>query len=96
MWRFKDNFEVLSRGFGKCVTGDTLIITPQGMKEIGSYFNYLQDDVETYIKPQVDTVLNKDGQMEKVMCGVYSGLKDTKILKTKQGIEIETSLNHPL
>lgn len=96
MCRFKDNFEVLSRGFGKCVTGDTLIITPQGMKEIGSYFNYLQDDVETYIKPQVDTVLNKDGQMEKVMCGVYSGLKDTKILKTKQGIEIETSLNHPL
>lgn len=96
MCRFAYNFEVLSRGYGKCVAGDTLIITPDGFKEIGSYFNYRQDNVETYIKPDVNTVLNRNGEMENVLCGVYSGLKDTRILKTKQGIEIEPSLNHPM
>lgn len=96
MCRFAYNFEVLSRGYGKCVAGDTLIITPDGLREIGSYFNYRQDNVEAYIKPNVNTVLNRNGQMESVLCGVYSGLKDTRILKTKQGIEIEPSLNHPM
>ena len=73
MCRFAYNFEVLSRGYGKCVAGDTLIITPDGLREIGSYFNYRQDNVEAYIKPNVNTVLNRNGQMESVLCGVYSG-----------------------
>ena len=96
MLRFPYNFEVLSRGYGKCVAGDTLIITPEGLKEIGSYFNYQNDNVETYIKPKVQTVLNRNGHMENVLCGVYSGLKQTRVLRTRQGIEIETSLNHPM
>ena len=94
--RFASVYGVFPRGYGKCVSGDTLILTNEGVKEIGSYFNYQDDNVETYIIPKQMTVSNRHKQMENVIAGVYSGYKDTKKIYTEEGIEIEPSLNHPV
>lgn len=94
--RFVSVYAVFPRGYGKCVAGDTLILTNEGVKEIGSYFNYQDDNVETYIVPKGLTVGNRHKQNEKVVAGVYSGHKKTKKIFTNEGIEIEPSLNHPM
>ncbi len=95
--RFVSVYAVFPRGYGKCVSGDTLILTNEGVKEIGSYFNYQNDDIETYIIPKKPlTVGNRHKKMENVISGVYSGYKDTKKIYTNEGIEIEPSLNHPM
>lgn len=95
MARFKHFHAVLSRGSGKCVVGDTLLFTDNGIKEIGSYFNYQNDNIET-IKEQEITMLNMNGELETSPRGIYSGYKDTKKIKLKLGYEIESTLNHKL
>lgn len=95
MARFKHFHAVLSRGSGKCVVGDTLLFTNDGIKEIGSYFNYQNDDIET-IKEQNITMLNMNGELETSPRSIYSGYKDTKKIKLKFGYEIEATLNHKL
>lgn len=93
--RFKYSHIVLPRGYGKCISGDSLILTEDGLKEIGEYFNYQKDGVETYNIPNVK-IVNRHGKLESTNAGVYTGYKDTKIIRTDDGYEIEASLNHPL
>lgn len=93
--RFKYTHIVLPRGYGKCISGDSLILTEDGLKEIGEYFNYQKDGVETYNIPNVK-IVNRHGKLESTNAGVYTGYKDTKIIRTTDGYEIEASLNHPL
>lgn len=93
--RFPYSHIVLPRGFGKCVSGDTLLLTDNGLVEIGSYFNYKDDNEESYIISDIN-IVNRYGKLESTNAGVYNGLKDTKIIKNDLGIEIEVSNNHPL
>lgn len=93
--RFPYSHIVLPRGFGKCVSGDTLLLTDNGLVEIGSYFNYKDDNKESYIISDIN-IVNRYGKLESTNAGVYNGLKDTKIIKNDLGIEIEVSNNHPL
>lgn len=93
--RFQSTMGVFSRGYGKCVTGDTLLFTEQGIKEIGEFFNYQQDDKETYYSHNI-RLLNRYGELEVSDKGVYSGYKQTKKITTEEGYEIETTLVHPL
>lgn len=93
--RFDYTHIVLPRGFGKCISGDSMLLTEDGIKEIGSYFDYKSDDKESYIVSNIG-IVNRYGEIEKTNAGVYSGYKDTKIIKNDIGLEIETSLNHPL
>lgn len=95
MSRFKHFHAVLSRGSGKCVTGDTLIFTDQGIREIGSLFNYQNNDVET-IKEQKINILNRYGELETSPRGIYSGYKDTRKITTQLGYSVECTLNHKL
>ena len=66
------------------------------MVEIGDYFDIDENSDETYLITDNLKVQNQNGQMEKVEMGVYSGIKDTFIIETEEGHEIEVSHNHPL
>lgn len=93
--RFRTNMGVFSRGYGKCVAGDTLIPTNEGYVEIGSLFDYQDNNVETDYDMNV-TVLNREDKVTDSDAGVYSGKKPTKIITTKKGYTIETTFVHPL
>ncbi|MFA6667757.1 MAG: LAGLIDADG family homing endonuclease, partial [Bacilli bacterium] len=95
MSRFSSTYGVFPRGFGKCVSQDTMLFTNQGLKEIGEYFNYSDSRNEFYTAHNIKT-LNKDGQLELSDKGVHNGFKDTKRIITEEGYELEGSLNHPI
>lgn len=95
MARFKHFHGVLSRGSGKCVVGDTLLFTDNGIQEIGEFFDYQDNNIET-IKEQPLFLLNRYGKLELSPRGIYSGLKKTKKITTQFGYEIECTLNHKL
>ena len=93
--RFIRNYGTFPRGYGKCVTGDTILFTEIGMVEIGEFFNYQNNNIETYYDPKIK-LLNRYSNLVNVQGGVYSGFKKTKKITTEEGYQIETSLNHPL
>ena len=89
-------YGVYPRGYGKCVKGDTLILTNDGVKEIQNLFNVEENGDEAYSLYDDLKIQNRYGELEKVSAGVYSGYKDTLVINTEEGFEIEPSLNHPL
>lgn len=93
--RFKNSYCVLPRGAGKCVAGDTLILTSDGVKEIGSYFNYQNDNIETISDLGIE-IVNRYGNKEPTTKGIYSGRKPTIKLTTNEGYSIEGTYAHPL
>lgn len=94
-YRFQEVHCVLPRGSGKCIVGDSLIFTDNGIKEIGSLLDYKKDNVE-FIKNGNVNILNKDGVLEKSPRSIYTGYKPTKKITLKYGYEIEATLNHKL
>ena len=93
--RFVSLYGVFPRGYGKCVTGDTLIFTEDGIKEIGELFDYQSDGNETYYDTKVK-VLNKDGVLENTESGVYNGKQKTRTIVVNEGYSITGTLEHPI
>jgi len=93
--RFVSVYSVFPRGYGKCVSSDTLIFTDEGIKEIGEYFNYLKTKKEFYIFNNIN-LLNGTGRLEKSTKGIYSGYLPTKIITTEEGYRLEGTYNHPI
>lgn len=93
--RFISVYGVFPRGWSKCVVGDTLLFTDEGMKEIGEFFDYASDDIETYTSHSIN-LLNRNGVLENSNKGVYSGYKPTKLISSEEGYEIEGTHNHPI
>lgn len=93
--RFVSTYGVFPRGYGKCQAGDTIIFTEDGMKELGSFFNYSKLNKEFYIDANIK-IANRYGQLESTNAGVYSGLQNTKIIETEEGYQVENSYNHPI
>lgn len=93
--RFFSLYGVFPRGWSKCVSGETILYTKDGLKEIGEFFNYIKTGKEFYITQSID-LINKNGVLENSNKGVYSGYKDTKIIKTEEGYALEGTLNHPI
>lgn len=93
--RFLSMYGVFTRGWGKCVSGDTYLFTDKGVKPIGEFFDYQNNDSETYYLQNIN-VTNRYGVLENTDSGIYSGYKDTKKIQTYEGYEIESTLNHPL
>lgn len=91
--RFMNMYGTFSRGYGKCVSGDTLVFTDKGVKEIGDFFNYQNDNVETYYDTQ-ENVVNRYGKLEKTKLGLYNGKKECVNIKTSDGYEISGTHNH--
>lgn len=93
--RFLSTYCVQPRGSGKCVAGDTLILTSEGIREIGYYFNYKNDNNE-FIKDLDIEIVNKYGDKEHTCRGIYSGKKPTIKITTNEGYSIEGTYIHPL
>ena len=91
--RFMNMYGTFSRGYGKCVSGDTLLFTDRGIKEIGEFFNYQNDDVETYYNTQ-ENVVNRYGRLETSKLGLYNGKKECFNIKTVDGYGIVGTPNH--
>lgn len=94
--RSKGLYSIYNRGYGKCVTKDTLIYTSEGIKEIGSFFNYRSDGMETKYNNLDIEVVNRAGRPCKVTKGIYSGKKPCKKIKTREGYELSGTYVHPI
>lgn len=93
--RFFSEYGCFPRGWGKCVAGDTLLYTSDGLREIGSYFNYQNDDKETEYALNLD-VVNQNGEKAHSFYGIYSGYKHTKKITTQEGYSLEGTYVHPI
>lgn len=92
-FRYHKVFVTASRGSAKCVTGDTLLFTENGMKEIGSLVNY--DTEEKEVDKEVK-LLDGFNEMQNTNVIFVNGKRKTKKVKTSYGFEIEGSYNHPI
>lgn len=81
---------------GKCISGDSILLTNEGMREISEFFDVEENGEEVYSLYKDLKIQNRYGEPEEVEAGVYSGYKDTVKIETEEGHEIEVSLNHPL
>lgn len=78
---------------GKCVTRDTLVLTEDGLVEIGDYVPHdLKPD--TFRKHTVN-LLGRDG-LEPTSHVYANGITPTVKIVTKMGFEIEGTCNHPM
>jgi ribonucleoside-diphosphate reductase alpha chain len=95
MARFISNYAVFPRGYGKCQSSDTLIITDSGIKELGSFFEYDTSKKERYIRTGFN-IVNRYNKLETTNAGVYSGFLPTKKVITEEGYGVECTNNHPM
>ena len=92
-FRYKKLGIVASRGISKCVTGDTLISTSNGLVKIGDIANWSKEEKTEF---KENYVMNINGDIELSDVIFSNGLKDTKKVKTSYGYEIEGTNVHPL
>lgn len=91
--RYKKVGIVATRGMSKCVTGDTLITTSNGLVKIGDLAKWEKEESEVV---SFNTVMNMNGEMEMSDIIVNSGYKDTKKIRTRCGYELEGTHVHPV
>lgn len=91
--RFMSMYGTFSRGYAKCIKGDSLIFTDEGIREIGEFFNYQNDNIETHYNTQAN-VVNRYGELEKTKLGLYNGKQDCITVKTSDGYEITGTRIH--
>ena len=81
-------------GIGKCVAGDTCIITSEGLKnfkDIAYQQNALDIPEDTFI-PYITSVSSKG--VKKITKFYYGGKKQTMQFKTNLGVKTKSALNH--
>lgn len=91
--RFMSMYGTFSRGYAKCIKGDSLIFTDEGIKEIGEFFNYQNDNIETHYNTKVN-VINRYGKLEKTKLGLYNGKQECITVITNDGYEITGTKIH--
>lgn len=91
--RFMSMYGTFSRGYAKCIKGDSLIFTDEGIKEIGEFFNYQNDNIETHYNTKVN-VINRYGKLEKTKLGLYNGKQECITVTTNDGYEITGTKIH--
>lgn len=91
--RFMSMYGTFSRGYAKCIKGDSLIFTDDGIKEIGEFFNYQNDNIETHYDTKVN-VVNRYGKLEKTKLGLYNGKQKCVTVTTSDGYEITGTKIH--
>ena len=93
LMRYKKVGIVATRGLSKCVVGDTLITTDNGLVKIGDLANWEKEESEVI---SFNNVMNMNGEMEMSDIIVNSGYKDTKKIRTRYGYELEGTYVHPV
>lgn len=91
-WNKPSPMWVASRGSGKCVKGDTLIHTDNGVCEIRELIG---DNVEMEKVPINASVLGEDG-FQTIEYGWNNGKQKTRKITTRMGFELEGTLHHPI
>ena len=87
----------LDTGVGKCITGDTRVLTNQGLVKIEDMNPGLtKSDTDTEMPEESNWKVFVDGSWEDVKSFYYGGEKPTRKLTTHHGIELEGSLVHPV
>ena len=83
---------------GKCLTEDSLVLTPEGYKTITEIFkeNNLETECVEKIIPVKYPLINKDGNIENTKNFTFNGRKKVNKITTKTGLKIKGTLNHPL
>jgi ribonucleoside-diphosphate reductase alpha chain len=82
----------IGRRSGKCVTGDTLIPTPRGMKRLDSLGDASLGAPE--YQPLSVQVLQEGGATARTAFFYNGGVKETKKIRTYSGFELEGTPNH--
>lgn len=94
LWNRKYPMLIASRGAGKCITGDSIVMTDSGFNEIGTLVGY---NTEEFAKKSIpDKILNENGTFNNIEYGWNNGFSETIKLTTSQGYSIEGTLNHPI
>lgn len=79
-------------GCGKCVVGNTWILTDGGIRLISDLVKHRKEGLQ--IENNLFVIVN--GKPEKISHTYYGDIKDTLILKFSTGDELEGSFNHPV
>ncbi len=93
MMRYRKVFLTATRGTSKCVTGDTLLFTNNGIKEIGELSNYSKDENELDCNVKL---LDGFNELNNATTIFVNGKRDTKKITTSDGYVLTGTLNHPV
>lgn len=93
MWTKKMPLVVCSRGFSKCIVGDSLIRTNSGLLRIDEIIS--KDSIEMNKIP-LDIKTQGENSFKDVEYGWNNGLTKTIKINTSYGYELEGTYNHPI
>lgn len=83
---------------GKCLTGDTTLLTERGMLTISELYR-LEGFLPTCVQKDVEHsvgLINENGEIEQTSHFVWNGRRKFKRIKLKSGGEIEATHKHPI
>ena len=80
----------VDNGVSKCVTGDTLVLTSNGLAQIADLSSFRE--VDQFEQTEIE-VLTPSGS-EKTDAFYYGGVRETRKIRLQYGYEIEGTLNH--
>lgn len=83
---------IMNRGSGKCVTGDTLVITDNGISRIDQLVETINPGCPQF---KEINILGRNG-FNKTDYVWYNGYNDTIAIETKRGYKLEGTFNHPI
>jgi len=83
-------------GVGKCIAGESLVVTDDGMVEIAECCDGLGDDSTRGVVDLRVHTPNRSDPMQQVAFVYHAGLKDAIGIRTSNGREIVGSLEHPV
>ena len=93
MWYSPFPMLIACRGGSKCVRGDTLCQTSDGLLQINEIIDPKTSVME---KTNVNCNIKGENGYNKPSYGWNNGYSKTKIIKLRSGIEIEVTNNHPI
>lgn len=94
MWIRKFPILIGCRGLGKCINGNTLILTNNGIKKIGDVVGWNSKEKEKIYN--LPNVLNEKSEYNNVEYGWNNGYGKTIKIQTSQGFELEGTPEHPI
>lgn len=92
MFNHKFPMLIMSRGAGKCITGNSLIITDNGIKKLNELVDTINPQTPQY---KTINILGNNSFNNTEYCW-YNGYNPTIKVKTYAGFEIEGTYNHPV
>ncbi len=93
LWRTTFPMLIACRGGSKCVKGDTLCRTSDGLLQIDEIVDCKSPPMQ---RVEVDCLMAGENGYNKPSYGWNNGVSETKILELRSGIKIESTDNHPI